>query len=150
MEHDSPKGRPRPPKAEPMAAPSEAELSRMAREAVRQPADPRLDKQLAWMGLLDTDEPPEPGAAEPHAAEPHAAGPRAAAARAAQARAAEARAAASQAPDPRPAQASGGPVVSASELEHIRADLRRVEATLWVVIAAIGLLAVTVLVLLLR
>jgi hypothetical protein len=35
------------------AAPSEAELSRMAREAVRQPADPRLDRQLARMGLAD-------------------------------------------------------------------------------------------------
>lgn len=28
----------------------------MARDAVRQPADPRLDKQLAWMGLTDTPE----------------------------------------------------------------------------------------------
>jgi hypothetical protein len=35
------------------ATPSEAELSRMAREAVRQPADPRLDRQLARMGLAD-------------------------------------------------------------------------------------------------
>jgi hypothetical protein len=34
-------------------APSEAELSRIAREAVRQPADPRLDKQLERMGLTD-------------------------------------------------------------------------------------------------
>ena len=33
-----------------------AELSRAAREAVRQPADPRIDRQLAWMGLAD-DEP---------------------------------------------------------------------------------------------
>jgi hypothetical protein len=30
---------------------SEAELSRIAREAVRQPADPRMDRQLARMGL---------------------------------------------------------------------------------------------------
>jgi hypothetical protein len=42
------------PKAEPMAAPNEAELSRIAREAVHQPADPRLDRQLARMGVMDT------------------------------------------------------------------------------------------------
>jgi hypothetical protein len=40
-------------KGELPAAPSDAELSRIAREAVRQPADPRLDKQLARMGLTD-------------------------------------------------------------------------------------------------
>jgi hypothetical protein len=34
-----------------------AELSRAAREAVRQPADPRIDRQLARMGLA-TDEAP--------------------------------------------------------------------------------------------
>jgi hypothetical protein len=33
--------------------PTDAELSRIAREAVRQPADPRLDKQLERMGLTD-------------------------------------------------------------------------------------------------
>ena len=32
-----------------------AELSRAAREAVRQPADPRIDRQLARMGLADED-----------------------------------------------------------------------------------------------
>jgi hypothetical protein len=42
----------------PASAPTEAELSRMAREAVRQPPDPRLDKQLQRMGLADS-----PGAA---------------------------------------------------------------------------------------
>jgi hypothetical protein len=36
-----------------------AELSRAAREAVRQPADPRIDRQLARMGLA-TDEAPTP------------------------------------------------------------------------------------------
>lgn len=43
-----------------------AELSRAAREAVRQPADPRIDRQLARMGLA-TDEapPPEDGARVP-------------------------------------------------------------------------------------
>ena len=41
-------------KAEPMAAPNEAELSRIAREAVHQPADPRLDRQLARMGVMES------------------------------------------------------------------------------------------------
>jgi hypothetical protein len=45
---------PQSPKAEPMAAPNEAELSRIAREAVHQPADPRLDRQLARMGVMET------------------------------------------------------------------------------------------------
>ena len=47
----------RSPRAEPNATLSEAELSRIAREAVHQPADPRLDRQLARMGVMD---PPEP------------------------------------------------------------------------------------------
>ena len=40
-----------------------AELSRAAREAVRQPADPRLDRQLARMGLAApaTEEAPASG-----------------------------------------------------------------------------------------
>ena len=42
------------PKAEPVAAPNEAELSRIAREAVHQPADPRLDRQLARMGVMES------------------------------------------------------------------------------------------------
>ena len=42
-----------PTKAETTTTPSDAELSRIAREAVRQPADPRLDKQLERMGLTD-------------------------------------------------------------------------------------------------
>jgi hypothetical protein len=33
-----------------------AELSRAAREAVRQPADPRIDRQLARMGLAPADD----------------------------------------------------------------------------------------------
>ncbi len=45
---------PQSPKAEPIAAPNEAELSRIAREAVHQPADPRLDRQLARMGVMET------------------------------------------------------------------------------------------------
>jgi hypothetical protein len=55
---------PQSPKAEPMAAPNEAELSRIAREAVHQPADPRLDRQLARMGVMDSV------AAEPAASTP--------------------------------------------------------------------------------
>ena len=54
---------PQSPKAEPMAAPNEAELSRIAREAVHQPADPRLDRQLARMGVMETpDSPADPPA----------------------------------------------------------------------------------------
>jgi hypothetical protein len=54
MEPDeTPMSRPPSPKAEPTPTPTEAELSRIAREAVRQPADPRLDKQLERMGLTD-------------------------------------------------------------------------------------------------
>jgi hypothetical protein len=61
MEHDdTPKGRPRSRKAVPTPTPTEEELSRIARGAVRQPADPRLDKQLERMGLMDTAEPAEP------------------------------------------------------------------------------------------
>ncbi len=44
---------PQPTKAEATPTPTDAELSRIAREAVRQPADPRLDKQLERMGLTD-------------------------------------------------------------------------------------------------
>ena len=33
-----------------------AELSRAARDAVRQPADPRIDRQLARMGLADDED----------------------------------------------------------------------------------------------
>ena len=58
MDHDeTPASRPRPPKTEPVPTPSEGELSRIAREAVHQPADPRLDKQLARMGRMDPSEP---------------------------------------------------------------------------------------------
>jgi hypothetical protein len=56
---------PQSPKAEPMAAPNEAELSRIAREAVHQPADPRLDRQLARMGVVETAAPTDAGAGKP-------------------------------------------------------------------------------------
>lgn len=55
MEHDdTPESRPHPPRAPSTPPPTDAELSRIAREAVRQPADPRMDKQLARMGLTDS------------------------------------------------------------------------------------------------
>ncbi len=55
--------RPPSPKAETIAPPSEGELSRIAREAVHQPADPRLDRQLARLGVMDIPAPgvPKPG-----------------------------------------------------------------------------------------
>ena len=58
MDQDKTAVRPPPsPKAEPIAIPSEGELSRIAREAVHQPPDPRLDKQLARMiGVMDPSE----------------------------------------------------------------------------------------------
>jgi|SRR6478735_7905139 len=52
MDDETPVTRPPAPATEP-TTPSDAELSRIAREAVRQPADPRLDRQLARMGLTD-------------------------------------------------------------------------------------------------
>jgi hypothetical protein len=58
MEQDeAPKGRPRTSKpiAPAASGPTEEELSRIARQAVRQPADPRLDSELARMGLGDSD-----------------------------------------------------------------------------------------------
>jgi hypothetical protein len=42
-----------------------AELSRAAREAVRQPADPRIDRQLARMGLADDEDPTQNGLMTP-------------------------------------------------------------------------------------
>ena len=65
MQDDTPESRPQPPKAEPNRAPTEAELSRIAREAVHQPPDARLDKQLVRMGLLDAPEAAEPQPAQP-------------------------------------------------------------------------------------
>jgi hypothetical protein len=55
MDDEMPTTRPPAPTAEPMT--SDADLSRIAREAVRQPADPRMDRQLARMGLTDGGEP---------------------------------------------------------------------------------------------
>lgn len=54
MDDETPTTRPSAPTAEPTT--SDAELSRIAREAVRQPADPRMDRQLARMGLTDAGE----------------------------------------------------------------------------------------------
>jgi hypothetical protein len=60
MSDVAPESRPNPPKASPTPGPNEAELSRIARQAVHQAPDARLDKQLARMGVLDTTEPVEP------------------------------------------------------------------------------------------
>jgi len=59
---------PRPPKAAPAAGPTDAELSRIAREAVHQPADPRLDRHLARLGAVDASEAveAEPGRSTSH------------------------------------------------------------------------------------
>jgi len=65
MHDDTPESRPHSPKAEPPPRPTEAELSRIAREAVHQPADARLDKQLVRMGLMDASQPVEPEPARP-------------------------------------------------------------------------------------
>ena len=60
-----------PPEPTPEPTPEElqaAELSRAAREAVRHPADPRIDRQLARMGLAESPEdgsPREDGARVP-------------------------------------------------------------------------------------
>jgi len=50
---DTPLSTSQPAKAGATSTPTDAELSRIAREAVRQPADPRLDKQLERMGLTE-------------------------------------------------------------------------------------------------
>jgi hypothetical protein len=94
------------PKADHTHAPTDAELSRIAREAVRQPADPRLDKQLERMGLTDAPAPPS---------------------------------------SPANAQVSIDPTV-----EALRGRLRRAESIVWVLVVAVGILAVAVVVLLLR
>ena len=106
MDHDDgAKGRPSSPKA-----PTEGEMSRIAREAVRQPPDPRLDRELARMGLTDAPEPTE-----------------------------------SQPGQPRARGVAIGP-----ELESLRKHLRRVEAILWFLVVAVGILAVLVVVLFVR
>ena len=107
MEPDETPARPpQPVKAEATSTPTDAELSRIAREAVRQPADPRLDKQLERMGLTD---------APLTTASP---------------------AAADVAIDP--------------TVEALKGRLRRVESIVWVLVAAVAVLAVAVVVLLLR
>jgi len=98
-----------PTKAGAAPAPTEAELSRIAREAVRQPADPRLDKQLERMGLSDAPATPGPTAS------------------------------------PAKAQVAIDPTV-----EALQGRLRRVESIVWVLAAAVAILAVAVLFLLLR
>jgi hypothetical protein len=65
MHDDTPESRPGSPRAEPTPQPTEADLSRIARQAVHQPPDARLDKQLIRLGLLDPSEPAEPQPAGP-------------------------------------------------------------------------------------
>jgi hypothetical protein len=57
MDDETPTTRPHPPRAEPAPGPTESELSRIARAAVHQEPDARLDKELARMGLTDPAEP---------------------------------------------------------------------------------------------
>ena len=107
MEPDeTPMRPPQSPAADPPHAPTDAELSRIAREAVRQPADPRLDKQLERMGLTDAPAPPS---------------------------------------SPANAQVAIDPTV-----EALGGRLRRVESIVWMLVIAVGLLAIAVVVLLLR
>ena len=96
---------PQPTKAETTPTPTDAELSRIAREAVRQPADPRLDKQLERMGLIDA----------PTTA----------------------------------AQAKARTAIDPT-VEALQGRLSRVESIVWVLVVAVGILAVAVVVLLLR
>src|SRR5215213_4269182 len=62
---ETPASRPASPTVEPRQAPSDTELSRIAREAVHQPADPRLDRHLQRMGLVDPPDAPAAGATQP-------------------------------------------------------------------------------------
>jgi hypothetical protein len=124
MEDDiTPKARPGSPKGPSTSEPSEGELSRIAREAVRQPPDPRLEKQLAWMGLGDA---PAPAEREQDRAEPA---------------------------DPQLLPPAGRPVAIGAitaDLEPLRAQLRRLEQIVWALVGLTAVLAVLVLVLLLR
>lgn len=65
MEPEEPIRPAEPTKAEPTPVPTDAELSRIAREAVRQPADPRLDRQLERMGLTGAPAQASPAAVPP-------------------------------------------------------------------------------------
>jgi hypothetical protein len=65
MDDDTPQPRARSPKADPTPGMSEAELSRIAREAVHQAPDSRLDKQLERMGLVDAASAAEPQPSQP-------------------------------------------------------------------------------------
>jgi hypothetical protein len=66
MQDDTPESRPASPKADPTPPPpTDAELSRIARQAVHQPADARLDKQLVRMGLMDAADVAETQPAQP-------------------------------------------------------------------------------------
>jgi uncharacterized membrane protein len=74
MDDDTSVNPPPSPKAERAPGPTEAELSRIAREAVHQAPDARLDKQLERMGLLEASDAAKPQAGQatspPVAADP--------------------------------------------------------------------------------
>lgn len=74
MDDDIPEGATRPAKPDATSRYTEAELSRIAREAVHQEPDVRLDKQLARLGLVDdaeaTREPTTQPATPPVAIDP--------------------------------------------------------------------------------
>lgn len=119
----TPKARPGSPKGPSTSEPSEVELSRIAREAVRQPPDPRLEKQLAWMGLGDGPAPAQRQSAGAEPAEPQT-----------------------------PPQSSFPVAIGAitTDLEPLHAQLRRLEQIVWALVGLTAVLAVLVLVLLLR
>ena len=110
MDDDTPEIRPPSSKPGPTASLTEAAMSRIARDAVHQAPDARLDRELARMGLLDPSEPAEPRSGRPTGR--------------------------SRAIDP--------------ELERLRNDLRRLDVIVGVLVAATGILAVIVVVLLFR
>jgi hypothetical protein len=105
---DTPESRPRQPRIDHTPPPSDAELSRIARGAVHQPADPRIDKQLARMGLTESVEATQPQAG----------------------------------------QSRGRGTTADPELDRLRAELRRTQMIVWVLVAIAVFLAVLVTVLL--
>jgi hypothetical protein len=111
---------------------SEAELSRIAREAVHQAPDSRLDKQLERMGLLDASE-----ATGPQVAGSPASGS-----------APPAGGLAPLATSPAPPTSSPTPIDP--ELERLRGSLRRSRQIAWALAVLAAILVVAVVVLLQR
>jgi hypothetical protein len=128
MDDDTPQPRARSPKPDPTPGMSEAELSRIAREAVHQAPDSRLDKQLERMGLLDASEATGPQVAA--SAAPPGGGP------------------ATVATGPAPLATS--PIPIDPELERLRVSLRRSRQMVWALAALAAILVIVVVVVLLR